>query len=298
MSFRLSLLLCLGVVLPAFSVRCEEPDRATPLKVMSFNIRYGAAKDGENHWEKRKNLVAETIRVFDPDLLGLQECLDFQGQFLREQLPGYAFHGVGREDGGEKGEFVPLMYKTARFEVVDSGHYWLSETPEVPGSKSWDSSLPRMVSWVRLKDKKDPESEPFVFANAHFDHRGQVARKESARLMWRQHVSGRPGEAVVLTGDFNAGEGTEPYEALVNGAGQRKEDEVPLLDTYRVIHPERSEGEATFTKWNGNRTGNRIDWVLHSKAFTTLRAEINYTNQQGQYPSDHYPVEAVIRRLR
>ncbi|MEM7599799.1 MAG: endonuclease/exonuclease/phosphatase family protein [Verrucomicrobiota bacterium] len=287
------LFLTASFLLPAIAV---EPDRVTPLKVMSFNIRYGKAKDGNNHWDKRRQLVAETIRVFGPDLLGLQECLDFQGEFLREQLSDYTFHGVGREDGGLEGEFVPVMYKTERFELVESGHYWLSETPDVAGSKSWDSSLPRMVSWVRLKDRLDPESDSFVFANAHFDHKGAEARYESARLMWRQHLAGKPEEAVILTGDFNAGEGSDPYQALVEGAGQRKEGEQPLIDSFRAIHLEQMPDESTLTKWSGNRLGARIDWVLHSDEFMTLSAAINYSNNAGQYPSDHYPVQAVVRR--
>jgi len=151
---------------------------------------------------------------------------------------------------------------------------------------------------VRLKDKLDPESEPFVFANAHFDHKGSEARHQSARLMWRQHVSSKPGQAVIMAGDFNSGEDSNPYNALVKGAGQIKDGDEPLIDTYRVIHPERTEMEATFTKWVGHRECKRIDWVLHSRAFTTLSASINYTNDQGQHPSDHYPVQAVLRRTQ
>lgn len=284
------------LIVAATASVAEEPDRSPPIKVMSFNIRFGAAKDGDNHWENRKNFVTETIRVFDPDLLGLQECLDFQGQFIQHQLPGYTFHGVGRQNGSSSGEYVPVLYKTSRFEVVDSGHYWLSETPEVPGSKSWDSSLPRMVSWVRLQDKHDPDSEPFVFANAHFDHKGREARHQSARLMWRQHIRGKPDEAVILAGDFNSGEDSDPYNALVKGNGQLTKSDAPIIDAYRAAHPERSEKEATFTKWIGNREGHRIDWILHSKSFATLNALINHTNDNGRYPSDHYPIEAVLRR--
>ena len=289
--------LIVGIIMMASAAAAaEEPDRSPPIKVMSFNIRYGAAKDGDNDWDNRKNLVAETIQVFDPDLLGLQECLDFQGEFLQEQLHGYTFHGVGRQDGSKSGEYVPVMFKTSRFELLNSGHYWLSETPEVPGSKSWDSSLPRMVSWVRLQDKYDPDSEPFVFANAHFDHKGREARHQSAKLMWRRHIRSKPEEAVILAGDFNSGEDSDPYNALVRGEGQRIEGDSPILDTYRVVHPERSEKEATFTKWIGNREGLRIDWILHSKSFTTLNASINYTNDNGRHPSDHYPIEAILRR--
>ena len=120
------------------------------LRVMSFNIRYGTAKDGDNSWANRGPLVKQVIRDFNPDLLGGQEVMDFQGKALREVLPGYGFIGVGRADGKQGGELCPVMYKRDRFEVLDSGTFWLSETPEGVGSKSWDSSLPRIATWARL----------------------------------------------------------------------------------------------------------------------------------------------------
>jgi endonuclease/exonuclease/phosphatase family metal-dependent hydrolase len=262
-----------------------------PLKVMSFNIRYGAANDGTNSWPHRSRLVLETIQTFDPDLLGLQEVLGFQADYLKERLPGYAFHGVGREDGVAKGEFVPLMYKRDRFELSYSGHFWLSETPELPGSKSWDSSLPRMLSWVILRDRHVPD-RPFVFANVHFDHRGPQARLESARLIRQRAAEIQDEHPVVLTGDFNTTEDDPPYAVLVRGEGFQNH---PFVDTYRAIHPERSPNEASFSSWIGVRQGSRIDWVLHSPEFNTLNSAINYTQEAGRYPSDHYPVEAVLR---
>ncbi|MGB1520769.1 MAG: hypothetical protein ACPHDL_11630, partial [Limisphaerales bacterium] len=143
-------------------------DRQAPVKVMSFNIRYGAANDGENSWKHRDYLVLETIQNARPDLIGYQEVLKFQAEFLRKNLKGYGFHGVGRDDGQEKGEYVPLMWRQERFELLDSGHFWLSETPEIPGSVSWDSSLTRMLSWVLLKETS-PSGREFIFANTHFD---------------------------------------------------------------------------------------------------------------------------------
>ena len=122
-------------------------DRQAPVKVMSFNIHYGAANDGENSWKHRDYLVLETVQNARPDLIGYQEVLKFQAEFLQKNLKGYGFHGVGRDDGQEKGEYVPLMWRQERFELLDSGHFWLSETPEIPGSVSWDSSLTRMLSW-------------------------------------------------------------------------------------------------------------------------------------------------------
>jgi endonuclease/exonuclease/phosphatase family metal-dependent hydrolase len=264
----------------------------TPLlKVMSFNIRYGAANDGTNSWDHRRDLVLETIQAFDPDLLGLQEVLKFQAEFLLEGLPGYAFHGVGREDGQEKGEFVPLMYRKDRFAPRDSGHFWLSETPDVPGSKSWDSSLPRMLSWVSLRDLKN--NRVIVFANVHFDHRGAQARLESARLMRRKWEGFQADNVpLIIAGDFNTDETKPPYAALVNAEGFSG---TKLVDSYRVTHPDRSPDEQTFGAWKGVRAGTRIDWILHSPDLVTRQATINYTHDLGRYPSDHYPVEAVLR---
>lgn len=276
-----------GVVF-AVSARAAEP----AMKVMSFNIRYGAANDGENSWPQRNHLVLETIKMFDPDLLGTQEVLDFQAEFLIENLPGYAFHGVGRDDGKRKGEFVPVMYRKDRFELVQSGHFWLSESPDVPGSVSWDSSLTRMCSWVILRDKQGKE-QPFAVGNAHFDHRGQQARLESAKLIRERVDAISENMAVIVMGDFNTGEDDAPYAALVKGEFSEKE---PLIDTYRAIEPLRSDREATFSRWTGNREGRRIDWIIHTPDIVTLHALINYTNEDGRFPSDHYPVQAIVRR--
>jgi len=289
--FRGSLFLAVlaGFFFPAMAGESAAPVNP-PLKVMSFNIRYGAANDGTNSWSPRRYLVLETIQLADPDLLGLQEVLGFQAEYLRENLPGYQFHGVGRENGKEQGEYVPLMFKRDRFEMLDSGHFWFSETPEVAGSKSWDSSLPRMCSWVLLVDREGG-AEPFVFANVHFDHRGPQAREESARLLRQQADTVAAPYPVVLTGDFNTTEDRRPYAVLTEAnAGNPR-----FVDSYRIIHPERSPNEASFGAWVGVREGDRIDWILHSPEFTTLNALINYAQEQGRYPSDHYPVEAVLR---
>ncbi|HAV64022.1 MAG TPA: hypothetical protein DCY13_16855 [Verrucomicrobiales bacterium] len=286
---RFLLLLAAAVLLnPVGQLRAAEQPL---LKVMSFNIRYGAANDGTNSWPERKDLVLETIRAFDPDLLGLQEVLGFQADFLKEKLKDFGFHGVGREDGKEKGEYVPLMYRKSRFTLEDAGHFWLSETPDVAGSKSWDSSLPRMLSWVALRDRKN--DRVIVFANVHFDHRGPQARLESAKLMrtrWEEFQ--HDNMPLIITGDFNTDEDKAPYAALVNAEGFSG---TKLVDSYRVTHPQRSPNEESFGAWTGVREGSRIDWILHSPDLVTRQSVINYTQDNGRYPSDHYPVEAVLR---
>lgn len=157
------------------------------MRVLSYNIRFGSAKDGENHhWERRKEALVATIKAYDPDLLGTQETLGFQRDYLAANLPEYDHLGVGRVDGKEQGEMMALFYKRDRFEKLDSGRFWLSETPDQVGSKSWDSSLPRMVTWMKLRDRRNPSARPIAFFNTHFDHLGVQARLESARLIRRQ----------------------------------------------------------------------------------------------------------------
>lgn len=266
----------------------EEKEREPAIRVMSFNIRFGSADDGKNGWPHRRYLVLETIQMFGPDLLGTQEALGFQAEFLRKNFEGYGFHGVGREDGKAKGEMVPVFYRLDRFELLDAGHFWLSETPKLAGSQGWDASLPRMVSWVILRDRKG-KGQRFAFANTHFDHRGSQARLESAKLIgrWAESVE----MPVILAGDFNAGEGSAPYNVLARADGL-----AVFVDSYRAVHSKKGTGEGTFSGWIGRREGSRIDWILHSARFLTLNASINYTNEEGRYPSDHYPVQAILRR--
>ena len=262
-------------------------------RVMTFNIRYGTADDGVNHWDKRKEFLAETIKAFDPDLLGTQETLGFQRDYLAEQLPDYDVLGVGRDDGKEQGEMMALYYKRERYEKRTAGHFWLSESPDKPGSKSWDSSLPRMVTWIHLRDRKVADSKPILFLNTHFDHRGPQARLKSAEQLRRQ--IGIPKACdVIVTGDFNSGEASQPYKALFGEIDGRAS---PLVDCYRVIHPERAANEGTGSGFKATSTsGARIDWIACSREWKVLKAEIDRTEREGRTPSDHFPVTAVLQR--
>lgn len=262
------------------------------VRVMSFNIRYGTANDGDNHWDKRKDLLVETIKTFDPDLLGTQETLGFQRDFLAKQLPQYDVLGVGRDDGREGGEMTALYYKRARFEKLDGGHFWLSETPEVAGSKSWDTSLTRMVTWVKLRDRLHPKAKPLAFFNTHFDHRGEVARLESARLLRRRVTEMAKTCSVIVTGDFNTDEGSDPYKALFNA-----DNKPPVLrDAYRIAHPVREANEGTFSGFKADTTtGARIDWIGLSKEWQVIKAAIDRTARSGHTPSDHFAMTAVLR---
>ena len=254
------------------------------IKVMSFNIRLGVAKDGENRWDLRKELVVKTIREYNPDLLGLQEVFPMQEEYLRENFPGYVYYGRSRLVDPNDGEACSVMFRKDRFDAIEKSTFWLSETPDEPGSKSWDSSLPRIANMISLKDKQ-VRGKKLVLINTHFDHRGKVAREEAAKIIKNRVSALEKGARVVITGDFNSGEGSRPYQSLMGGS---------IIDTFRMVHPNRTEEESTFTAWKGRLIGNRIDWVLCSANFQILSATINRSHDKGRYPSDHYPVTATL----
>jgi endonuclease/exonuclease/phosphatase family metal-dependent hydrolase len=261
-----------------------QEDGTPNLRVMSFNIRYGTASDGKDVWANRQELVVTVIKTFVPDLMGTQETLPFQANYINEQLPEYTYIGWSR-DKGIDGEQCGIFVRTARFSIMESGQFWLSETPDEKFSKSWDSSLPRVVTWTRLKDKQSDNRE-FLFANTHFDHRGTEARKQSAILLRRRLSEMAPKMPIIVTGDFNCDQESEPYRELLG--------EKALADSFRVLHPTRGEDEGTFHGFSGTPGPERIDWILATEQFRPTKAEIDRTHTGGRYPSDHFPVSAVF----
>jgi endonuclease/exonuclease/phosphatase family metal-dependent hydrolase len=188
---------------------------------------------------------------------------------------------------------MALYFRRDRFEKLAGGHFWLSETPDVVGSKSWDSSLPRMVTWVKLRDRQRPNGKPIAYFNTHFDHLGKTARLESARLVGRQIATLGKDCAVILTGDFNTDEASPPYQALFdaqNGVA------ATLVDSYRATHPERAAAEGTFSGFQATQIeGARIDWIGVSRDWQVIAADIDRATRDGRTPSDHFPVTAVLR---
>lgn len=260
------------------------------LRVMTFNLRYATAPDGENVWDNRKDVLLETVRAFRPDLLGTQEVLALQADFLAENLKDYTLVGVGRDDGKRRGEFSAVMFKSSRFEPIASGTFWLSETPDLPGSKSWDSALPRIATWVKLRDRTHGGTE-ICYLNTHWDHRGNQARVESAKIIRRwisEHAQNMP---TIMTGDLNITEDHEGYRTLVSSEAPAPQ----LRDVFRQVHPQPGPEEATFHNFAGGRRGRRIDFIFASPDFTAVEAAVDHMNRDGRYPSDHYPVTAVLR---
>lgn len=258
------------------------------LRVMSFNIRYGLANDGDNHWDRRRDHVVTTIANDNPDFFGTQETLAFQAAYIAEKLPDYTYVGRSREQGG-KGEHCGIFFRTSRFDKLIEGHFWLSENPDQPGSKSWDSSLPRMATWLKLWDRSNKQS--FYLINTHFDHRGGKARIESAKLI-RKFVTSLPkGSSVLITGDFNAGVDSDPYKAMFADDGSLS----PVVDTFVKLNPMATKSDGTFNGFKGTQSGARIDWIAASTDIEVIAAKIVRTSFDGKFPSDHFPVTAEVR---
>lgn len=288
-SARLLLWLPLLGVAPLQMSFAQTPVTTAPVRVMSFNIRNSRAQDGENAWPKRIDLVFGTLGEFGPDLVGFQEVLADQYDALTGRLTGYGFSGVARDDGKRKGEWACVAYRKERFTAVARGDFWLSEKPSEIGSKSWDAALTRICSWVRLKERST--GRELVFANTHFDHKGVVARQESSRVLSRQLSQIASGVPAILVGDLNINEDNAAYGVLVR-------PDVPgairWIDAYRTVHPLRQPDEASFHAFKGGVAGSRIDFVFHTEHFNATAAEVVRAAADGRYPSDHYPVTAVL----
>jgi len=256
----------------------EEPT----VKIMSFNIRLGSANDGDDSWPHRRELVADTIRAFAPDFLGLQEAERAQLDELLEALPEYAAVGVGRAaDGG--GEYSSVLYRRSRFDVASSGTYWLSPTPSEPGSKGWGNGPPRICTWVRVFDRKTDRR--FYVFNTHWDHQSQPARLQGAQLMAKR-IAAREvaADPFLVMGDFNADEENPARLALA---------EAGLRDAFSELHPEQTV-IGTFNGFKGRTEGAKIDAVLVSEHWKPLQATIDRTEVEGRFPSDHFPVTAIL----
>lgn len=182
----------------------------TDLNIMTFNIRYDNPDDGLNNWKFRKESAIKLIRFQEVDVLGAQEVLSNQLKEMATQLQEYAAIGVGREDGKEKGEYSPILYKKDKFTLIKSGYFWLSETPEKP-SKGWDAACERIATWAQLKDKAT--GKKFFVLNTHFDHIGTVAREESVKLIQSKTAELSEGLPQIVMGDFNA----DPKSGVVQG---------------------------------------------------------------------------------
>ena len=265
-----------------------QPNGELAVSVMTFNIRFGTAGDGPNVWPQRRDLVFDVIRRAECDFVGLQEALRFQIDEIRESVPGCSEIGVGRDDGQTGGEYSAILYRADRWKVDASGTYWLSDTPDVVASKTWGNEITRIVTWGRFIEQATGRAL-YVF-NTHFDHQSQPSRVRSAELLARRIADRDPKDPVIVTGDFNAGEDNPAIQYL---KGERADSPVKLVDTFRVLHAAATE-PGTFNGFRGFATGPKIDYVLVEPGTTVRTARILHDNDDGRYPSDHFPVTADI----
>ena len=256
------------------------PLAAQTLRVMSFNVRTLAADDGANGWEHRRDLMVRTIREQHPDVMGTQELFKQQGDYLVAKLPGYTWFGIGRY-GDERDEHMGVFYRRDRLKLLDSGSFWLSDTPDKPGSISWGHPLPRLVTWAKFEDRAN--SRHFYFYNTHFPYREQdvMARTRAAHEIAARIEKLPEGMPVVLTGDFNTTAASPAYVTLTR----------PLHDA-RTLSPHPVGPEATFHDFTGIAR-ERIDWILE-RGFTPQAYATLTTHEGKRYPSDHFPVATKL----
>lgn len=265
--------------------RVEAQAQHADIRVASYNLRMDTPRDSLNAWPHRKENVKALIRYHDFDIVGTQEGFLHQLQDLME-MPGYAYFGAGRDDGKQAGEHSAIVYKKDRFEVIDSGDFWLSETPDRPGL-GWDATCcNRIASWVKFNDRHTGKAF-FVF-NVHFDHQGVVARRESGKLMLAKIAEIAQGEPVICTGDFNSTPETEQIKGL----------SAVLQDAYTATQmpPYGPVGTSNGFRFTASFK-NRIDYVFVSNHFEVLTYAALTDAKDQRYPSDHLPVVAKVRLM-
>ena len=254
------------------------------LDVMTFNLRFASTSE-PNSWAARRPVMRRLLRQEAPTLMGTQEGLYQQLRDIHADLgPHYDWIGTGRE-GGSHDESTAIFYDTRRLAPLEHDTYWLSDTPRVIGSNTWGGALPRIVTWVRFRDRAVGGRE-FHVLNTHFDHVGQYARERSAEFLGQKIAEFDPSSPVVVTGDFNAAAHDNPAYDILLATG--------LVDTWDAA-AERGRQYATFHGYKPlTPDGDRIDWILTSPGATVHRASINTFAMNGQFPSDHLPVQATV----
>lgn len=257
------------------------PDEAPELKVMSYNIRLGVAKDGTNSWKFRCPATIEMLNAQKPDVFGVQEAFDFQIAFIEEFARDYKSVGVGREDGKSEGEHMSIFWNKKRVKLLKWGTFWLSETPDKP-SKGWDAACYRTATWALMKDKKT--GRKFYFVNTHLDHVGALAQKNGLQLIVDRIDNINPeGYPMVLTGDFNI-KPTNP--ALVNLDAR-------MQSTRKIAT--KTDTHNTFNGWSTAKTDKIIDYIYIS-GFSGCPEYKTVTEKYAgkAFVSDHYPVYARL----
>jgi endonuclease/exonuclease/phosphatase family metal-dependent hydrolase len=260
------------------NLMCLVAHAQTNITVISWNIRLDTESDGPHAWRFRREAVVDFLAKEQPAIIGFQEALHGQVDYLSASLGGYAYVGIGRADGAHEGEYVPLFYDTAMFSLLHSGHFWLSETPDVPGSKGWDALCERMVSWARLQEKSS--GRRLLVVNTHLDHVGIEARQQSVGMLL-DFLTGQADEAVILMGDFNFDPDDTNYPLLA----------AKLTDA-RQIEPAWEERERpTYTGFDQTEENDGlVDFIFLGNSLLPTSYRTPNLNTGNLIPSDHRPV--------
>ncbi|NSL89956.1 endonuclease/exonuclease/phosphatase family protein [Chitinophaga sp. Mgbs1] len=259
------------------------------LKVMTFNIRMNTPHDSLNAWPHRKDKVASTVLFHEVATLGVQEALYDQMQDLQQRLPQYKSIGGGRDDGKTKGEFSAIFYDTTRLQLLKTATFWLSETPDVPGSKGWDAAITRIVTWGLFRDRQTKKT--FYHFNTHFDHMGKVARRESAKFLLQQVHKIAGSTRAIITGDFNATPDDEPIQVVMNAA-----DPLHFTDSKAISTTPHYGPVGTFNGWRAGEVEDKpIDYIFLKGAFKVKKHATLSETWGGRYASDHFSVFAELQ---
>lgn len=267
---------------------CSKKSDKDVIKVMTFNIRYDNPRDSLNAWPNRAEQVCEFIKNERPDLIGMQEVLLRQYSVLDSALTDYTSVGVGRDDGAKGGEMNPVFFRKDRFDMIRTITFWLSDRPEVPGSKGWGASLPRIVTWMELADKNTHEH--FFYFNTHFAHDSDSARIMSSRILLDQVAKISDGSQFIITGDFNMQPTSTGYSILTGPA-----ESVPAIkDTYTISEKRPWGPTYTFNGFSDKPGTGRIDYIFVKSGMRALEHRTMIKKESGVFISDHWPVEAVV----
>lgn len=261
---------------------------AQDLHVMTFNIRLNTPRDSLNAWPYRKDKVASQILFHETHLLGVQEALHDQMVDLQQSLPSYKYVGGARDDGKEKGEYSAIFYDTTRLQMLANQTFWLSLTPQVPGSKSWDAAITRIVTWAKFRDRKTKKI--FFAFNTHFDHMGTDARRESAKLLLQKIKTIAGNTPSIITGDFNARPADEPIRIIMDSTHA-----LHLTDTKQVSKQPHYGPGGTFNGFaEKERDDDPIDYIFIKGNWKVKQHATLSQTCQGRFASDHFAVLAVV----
>jgi len=253
------------------------------MNVITYNIRLNTPGDGENAWPHRKADVANLLKFHKADIFCLQEALHEQVTYIDNVFPGFSFVGVGRDDGKTAGEYSPVFFNSLRFKLQESGHFWLSETPDVPG-RGWDAACTRICTWAKLKDLSS--GKVFMVFNTHFDHIGVEARRHSAQLIIDKIEELSGDLPVILCGDFNLPPDSDPVQTL----------SAKFSDAFRVteLPPHGEVGTWAGFSYDDEK-GDRIDYIFVSDNIRVLRYAALTDSRDRKFFSDHLPVLAEVK---